>query len=137
MMLQLNSALQGQLRRWAQDGYPRECCGLLLGCATDGVAQVQEVMQARNLNTDRAADRYEMDPADLLRADELARARNLDIVGVWHTHPNHPAQPSTTDRAQAWDGWSYLILAVGVDGVRAMRSWRLQGPDFVEEEVRP
>ena len=137
MMLQLNPALQGRLRRWAQEGYPQECCGLLLGRAADGVAQVEEVTQARNLNTERAADRYEMDPQDLLRADEMARARRLDIVGVWHTHPDHPARPSATDRAQAWDGWSYLILEVGGNGVQAMRSWRLQGPDFVEEAVNP
>ena len=137
MMLQLNPALQGRLRRWAQEGYPQECCGLLLGRAADGVAQVEEVTQARNLNTVRAEDRYEMDPQDLLRADEMARARRLDIVGVWHTHPDHPARPSATDRAQAWDGWSYLILEVGGNGVQAMRSWRLQGPDFVEEAVDP
>ena len=137
MMLQLNSALQDRLRRWANEGYPQECCGLLLGCAGDGVAQVEDVTQARNLNTERAEDRYEMDPLDLLRADEMARARRLDIVGVWHTHPDHPAQPSATDREQAWDGWSYLILEVGAGGVQAMRSWRLEGPDFVEEAVKP
>ena len=93
--------------------------------------------QARNLNTERAEDRYEMDPLDLLRADEMARARRLDIVGVWHTHPDHPARPSATDRAQAWDGWSYLILEVGAGGVQAMRSWRLEGAEFVEEAVAP
>ena len=137
MMLQLNPALQGRLRRWAQEGYPRECCGLLLGRAADGVAHVEDVTQARNLNTERADDRYELDPLDLLRADEQARARRLDIVGVWHTHPDHPAQPSATDRAQAWDGWSYLILEVDAGHVQAMRSWRLEGPDFVEEAVAP
>ena len=125
MMLQLNSALQDRLRRWANEGYPH------------GVAQVEDVTQARNLNTERAEDRYEMDPLDLLRADEMARARRLDIVGVWHTHPDHPARPSATDRAQAWDGWSYLILEVGAGGVQAMRSWRLEGAEFVEEAVAP
>lgn len=50
---------------------------------------------------------------DLLRADTQSRERKLEIVGAWHTHPDHPARPSATDRVQAWDGWSYLILSVG------------------------
>lgn len=64
-------------------------------------------------------------------ADALARARQCDIVD---THPDHPAFPSGTDRAQSWDGGSYLILAVNARGVWAIRSWRLSGRDFAEEE---
>src|SRR5690349_6909699 len=129
MRLQLNPALQDRLRRWAQEGYPHEVCGLLLGHADEGVARVEDVTQARNLNSERANDRYELDPQDLLRADKMARARRWDIVGVWHTHPDHPARPSATDRAQAWDGWSYLILEVDAGEVKALRSWRLEGRD--------
>ena len=136
MVLELNATLQGRLERWAQQGYPQECCGLLVGHVADGLVRVEEAMQARNANAERALDRYEIDAQDFLRADALARARQLDIVGIWHTHPDHPARPSDTDRAQAWNGWSYLILAVGAQGVEAMRSWRLAGQDFVEEEVR-
>jgi len=135
MVLELTPVQKQQLRRWAHEGYPRERCGLLLGRARDGVVQVDDVLPTRNANTERAHDRYELDPQDLLNADELARAREIDIVGVWHTHPDHPAQPSDTDREQAWDGWSYLILAVDATGVQAMRSWRLAGSEFVEEAV--
>jgi len=136
MVLELDATLQGQLERWAQEGYPRECCGLLLGRVNDGVVHVKEVMPARNANAERAQDRYELDAEDFLLADGQARSRQLDVVGIWHTHPDHPARPSAIDRAQAWDGWSYLILAVGAQGVEAMRSWRLDGQDFVEEAVR-
>ena len=135
MVLELSATLQGRLGRWAHEGYPAECCGLLLGRQDDGVVHVEEVVQARNANAERAHDRFELDAEDFLRADAQARARRLDVVGIWHTHPDHPARPSATDCAQAWDGWSYLILSVGAQGVRTMRSWRLAGAGFVEEDV--
>ena len=137
MTLELDATLQARLRDWAGGGYPHECCGLLLGRAGDGVVRVEEVVQARNVNAERRRDRYEIDPEDFLRADALSRQRGLDIVGVWHTHPDHPARPSETDRESAWPGWSYLILSVGAEGVQAMRSWRLDGHGFVEEALRP
>jgi proteasome lid subunit RPN8/RPN11 len=137
MTLQLDATLQGRLRAWAGAGYPHECCGLLLGREDDGVVRVEEVVQARNADTARRRDRYEIDPEDFLRADARSRERGLDIVGIWHTHPDHPARPSETDRERGWDGWSYLILSVGAEGVRAVRSWRLEGGAFVEEALRP
>jgi proteasome lid subunit RPN8/RPN11 len=136
MVLQLNPALRSRLQRWAEEGYPDERCGLLIGRDRDGVVRVEDVLPARNLNTQRKRDRYELDPQDLLRADAQARERQLDIVGIWHTHPDHPARPSETDRAQAWNAWSYLIVSVGAAGVQSMRSWRLDGRDFTEEVVR-
>jgi len=135
MVLQLDPAQTQRLRAWAQEAYPYERCGLLIGHAEHDVVHVDEVIAARNLNTLRAHDRYELDPEDLLRADVQAHERHLDVVGVWHTHPDHPARPSATDREQAWDGWSYLILSVTPAGVQTMRSWRLDGSDFVEEVV--
>jgi proteasome lid subunit RPN8/RPN11 len=59
----------------------------------------------------------------------------LEIIGIWHSHPDHPARPSETDRAAAWEGWSYLIASVTKHGVADLRSWRLQGKDFVEENI--
>ncbi|MGH8508908.1 MAG: Mov34/MPN/PAD-1 family protein, partial [Gammaproteobacteria bacterium] len=68
-------------------------------------------------------------------ADRDARARGLEIVGVWHSHPDHPAEPSETDRAAAWEGWSYLIVSVARDGINAIRSWRRDAGQFYEEDV--
>jgi proteasome lid subunit RPN8/RPN11 len=136
MRLALNPPLQRRLQGWACAGYPRECCGLLLGHAGDGVVRVEEIVQAHNVNAERGHDRYEIDPEDFLHADALARERRLEIVGIWHTHPDHPARPSATDREQAWEGWSYLIVSVNAAGVQAMRSWRLDGHDFIEEALR-
>jgi proteasome lid subunit RPN8/RPN11 len=135
--LHLPAAEQERLRAWVEKGYPQETCGVLIGRSRDGVTEVVEVFPACNLNQERARDRYLLDPQDYLRADESARERGLSIVGIWHSHPDHPARPSATDRAHAWEGWSYLIASVGPDGVTDLRSWRLEDGAFEEETVTP
>lgn len=134
-MLHLPGLLRVQVDAWAVAGYPQETCGLLLGRGVADGCEVVIARQARNLNDERAHDRYELDPQAFLAADREAREQGLEIVGVWHTHPDHPAEPSETDRRAAWPGWSYLILAVGQGGVRTARSWRLTGERFEEEEI--
>lgn len=129
------SAVRRDLEQWVRDGYPHETCGLLIGRWNGQGAEVRRVAMARNLNTERAHDRYELDPQDFLRADESARAAGLEIVGVWHSHPDHPARPSETDRAAAWRGWSYVIASVTRKGVADLRSWRLNGEEQFEEEA--
>jgi proteasome lid subunit RPN8/RPN11 len=135
-LLRLPLSERVQLEAWARRGYPREVCGLLVGHGgCEGCREVVAVRRARNLNTERAHDRFELDPQDFLATDRAARAAGLEIVGVWHTHPDHPARPSETDREAAWPEWSYLILAVGGCGAVALRSWRLAGEQFEEEEI--
>lgn len=134
--LRLPTDLRRTLETWAHEGYPNERCGLLLGHVTDSVADVREVVLGRNLNFSRARDRYELDPEDFIKADARARAEGMEIVGVWHTHPDHPARPSQTDRESAWSGWSYVILSVGSGGVNSVRAWRLDGAEFVEEGLQ-
>lgn len=135
-VLRLPRRLRAELEGQAAARYPHEACGLLLGSLADGCCAVATARPARNLNAERSHDRYELDPADYLAAERDAKAAGLVLVGVWHTHPDHPARPSATDREFAWPGWSYLILSVGREGVREMRSWRLAGKEFEEEEIR-
>lgn len=135
-MLVLPPFLRDELGARVSAGYPNETCGLLIGRRVGDGAEVSRVLQARNLNVERARDRYELDPDDFLLGDEGARAEGLEIVGIWHSHPDHPAVPSETDRARAWEGWSYLILSVTSAGVADSRSWRLSGERFVEEATR-
>ncbi len=119
----------------ALGGYPDEVCGLLVGRVVDGVAHVERITDARNLETERSSDRFTLDPGDWMRADSVARREGLEIVGIWHTHPDHPARPSETDLASAWEGYSYLILSVNRGRVEAARSWRLAGQGFIEEPI--
>ena len=124
-----------RLAKLASKGYPEESCGLLIGTCGAGEHRVERAVEARNLNRERARDRYELDPVDHLRADEEARRAGLEVVGVWHSHPDHPARPSETDRLAAWEGWSYVIAAVGAEGLADLRSFRLADGNFIEEEI--
>ena len=135
-VLILHDAERRRLAVWAAEAYPHEACGLMLGRRDGAAAEVVELRRARNANTDRARDRYEIDPADYLAAEEAAARAGLEIVGIWHTHPDHPARPSATDLELAWAGWSYVIAAVTAGGMTELRSWRLDGGAFDEEEIR-
>lgn len=125
-----------RLIRLARKGYPHEVCGLLVGRERDLRTQIDRVTSARNLARDRPADRYLLDPDDFLAADIAARRAGREIVGIWHTHPDHPARPSPTDLASAWPGYTYLILSVRRDGVADVTAWQLDGDRFVERRVQ-
>lgn len=92
------------------EGYPHEICGIMIGPRGDRT--VTEVKRARNIVTDRAHDRYEIDPRDHMRIQREADAAGLDIVGYYHSHPDHPAQASRFDTERAWAGYVYLIVAI-------------------------
>ncbi|HEX9731945.1 MAG TPA: M67 family metallopeptidase [Thermoanaerobaculia bacterium] len=135
--LHLAAELRHELAAWAELGHPHETCGLLVGRAGEGRVEVVRVAQAKNLNRERASDRYELDPADFLAADRAARVDGLEIVGFWHSHPDCPARPSTRDLEAAWEGYSYLIVGVTAAGETDFHSWRLYGDRFREEKVLP
>ena len=124
-----------RLEQLARAGYPEETCGLLVGRKEATTVRIERATRAGNLSAERRCDRYVLDPADFLAADEAARRDGLDLLGVWHTHPDHPAIPSATDLAAAWEGFSYLILSVGPSGVAESRVWILDGSRFVEQPI--
>ena len=90
------------------DGYPDEICGLMLG--NDHV--VTDVRRARNIIVERSRDRYEIDPLDQIRIQREADAAGLDIIGYYHSHPDHPAQASRFDTERAWAGYVYVIVSI-------------------------
>ena len=92
------------------EGYPHEICGIMVG--PRGGGNVTEVKRARNIVVERARDRYEIDPRDQIRIQREADAAGLDVVGYYHSHPDHPAQASRFDTERAWAGYVYLIVAV-------------------------
>ena len=101
-------------------GYPHEACGVLVGTGEDGGARVRRVVPVVNRETERPAVRYQIAPEDLIAVQKAARADGLDIVGYFHSHPDHPAQPSETDRRIAAEGLSDGVVHV-VIGVKAGR----------------
>jgi proteasome lid subunit RPN8/RPN11 len=119
----------------ARRAYPSEACGLLVGHTSSSGVVVVRITWARNLATERLADRYVLSPDDYLEADRNARRDELEIVGSWHTHPNHPPVPSRTDLAAAWQGFIYLIVSVGTKVPYQPRAWQLAGDAFGERPI--
>lgn len=98
------------IRFHGAEGYPNEICGIMIG--PPGDQTVSDVKRARNIIVDRARDRYEIDPRDQVRIQREADAAGLDIVGYYHSHPDHPAQASRFDTERAWAGYVYVIVSV-------------------------
>ena len=130
-------AAMADLHRFAAESYPDEGCGVLVGRITGDSVDVVDVSVGRNLVTDRSRDRYELDPGAIVAAERSARARALDVVGFWHTHPDHPARPSGFDTERAWPEYVYVICAVTASGVEMVRAFQLEeGGGFVEAPMR-
>ena len=117
----------------AEEALPEECCGVLLGRCEAGSTSVGRALPAVNTASDPSR-RFEISPEVLLRAHDQAREEGLEVVGYYHSHPDGVAVPSATDRAAAWPGVSYLILAVNGGRRREARSWRLLVDEGFNEE---
>jgi len=142
MALRIGKSQWEQLRRHGEESYPYECCGVLLG-QIDGedVKNVQAIARCENQRSDSLHNRYLIDPRELVRIQREARGRAQDILGFYHSHPDHPARWSQTDLAEAhWIDCSYVITSV-MNGVAAeTNSFNLGGEydskHFEDEEIR-
>jgi len=138
-MLQLKSEHQNEIAAHGERDYPYECCGLLLGrFAEQGNKVVVETHPISNAREETAKrNRFLIRPDELLRGEKYAAARELDVIGFYHSHPDHPAVPSRYDLEHAWPLYSYIVVAVH-DGVKKdFRSWEME-PDrtrFTEELI--
>jgi len=133
--------------------YPSECCGVLLGKVEGDAKHVAEVVALKNLRreTDRAQEllpvddpgreternRFLIDPLEQLRVEKEARARGLEVVGYYHSHPDHPARPSNYDCEHAWPWYSYVIISVERGSPKDLTSWVLaeDRSGFAAEQV--
>jgi proteasome lid subunit RPN8/RPN11 len=124
-------------RRHAEISYPEECCGVLIGRASGETTYVERVLSVGNERMESRHNRYLISPETILAAHKEARSLGLDVVGYYHSHPDHPARPSEFDREHAWPGVSYLIVSVLKKQVDDIRSWRLADDreNFDEEEI--
>jgi proteasome lid subunit RPN8/RPN11 len=124
-MLRLNHELAERIRTHGEAGYPHECCGALLGRDTDAGREVLGLLPLENRHGDSPRNRFVISPEDFLRAESLASERGLELVGWYHSHPDHPALPSEFDRAHAWPWYSYVIVSVAQAHAGQMSAWRL------------
>lgn len=123
----LTGSAERRIRELAAAAYPDEGCGVMLGRWTTAGASVVEVTSGRNLNRERSRDRYLLDPGDIVRADHRAREQGLDIVGYWHSHPDHPAWPSQFDTDHAWVDYMYVIVNSTATGTGDLNAFTLTG----------
>ena len=141
-MLKLSQSAYVSVRRHGEETYPHECCGVLLGQFDgDGTKAVSRIAPCDNARADSPHNRYGIDPKELIRIQRDGRERGEDIVGFYHSHPDHPAQWSPTDLAEAhWFGCSYVITNVDEGAATITNSFELTGSDeadkkFVDEKI--
>ena len=142
-----------QIETHAQQPYPEESCGLLIGTIEGDHPRVIEVRETDNNWTPEMIEgfengrssqhqhlsrknRFSIDPSVLLQVQKEIRDRNWNIIGVYHSHPDHPAIPSACDREIAWPDYSYIIASLRNGKVTEIKSWKLQeNKQFAAEKI--
>jgi proteasome lid subunit RPN8/RPN11 len=133
-MLKITARDYAEIRRHGEETYPHECCGVLLGQTDGDVRSVTSTARCGNTRIDSPQNRYHIDPKELVRIQRQGRERGEDIIGFYHSHPDHPAQWSKTDLEEAhWIGCSYVITRVAQGKADMTNSFELTGSDEAEK----
>jgi proteasome lid subunit RPN8/RPN11 len=134
-MIVLETDAQKIIVQDAVDAFPDECCGFVFGHEdSNGRRIISEARVVKNVKEGDKRRRFEIAPQDYLDAEKYAEEQQLELLGVYHSHPNHPAVPSEHDRAAAQPFFSYLIISVNGKIPGPIRSWRLNDDWQFEEE---
>lgn len=126
-----------EIHQHGEATYPHECCGFLLGRIEANSRIVERTQRAQNQRDDSPQNRYQIAPQDYMQADRAAREAGLDIVGFYHSHPDHPARPSQFDLENAWPELVYVIVAVNQGKAGETTAWILAGDrsKFLPEKI--
>ena len=123
-VLSISKELVEGIRAHGAETYPHECCGALLGRDLEP-REIVALFPLINRRDDSPRNRFSVSSQDVVDAEKSARAQGLDVVGWYHSHPDHPARPSQYDRDHAWPWYSYIIVSVAQGQPQDMTSWRL------------
>lgn len=138
MSLHIPQEILQCIHQHGEQAYPEEGAGLLLGEFNDQEPRVREILPLVNVREDQARhNRYQLSPQDYMRGEDAAEEMGLMVVGVFHSHPDHPNRPSEFDRQWAWPNFSYLITSIVEGKAAGSRSWRLEDDraNFSEEQI--
>ena len=138
LVLRMPAEARRAMAQEARARYPDECAGALLGrVEEDGGRRLDRAVPVRNERTSERERRYLVGPRQILALDEAAEATGLEILGFFHSHPDHPPRPSEFDREHAWPWYSYVIVPVRDGEPGEPRAWRLRDDRsrFDEEEI--
>jgi proteasome lid subunit RPN8/RPN11 len=138
-MIQLSIEHQQEISAHGERDYPHECCGLLLGSFGQGALKtITEIYPISNAREEEAKrNRFLITPEEFIEGERYAEESGLDIVGFYHSHPDHPAVPSGYDLEHAWPLYSYIVVAISAGVTGDLRSWELESDrtKFTEEEI--
>jgi proteasome lid subunit RPN8/RPN11 len=149
--LWISAELAEKIREHGVETYPYECCGALLGTDLDVLAydpnqdsrrvsrEVLSLFPLVNRRDDSPRNRFSVTADDVREAEKAATAQGLEVIGWYHSHPDHPARPSEFDRDHAWPWYSYIIVSVHTGVPQDMTSWRLKDDrsGFLTEKISP
>jgi proteasome lid subunit RPN8/RPN11 len=135
--LVLTEEIARGIRDHGAKGYPHEACGAILGVDGGASREVRALFPLINRRDDSPRNRFSVDADDVRSAERAAAERGLELIGWYHSHPDHPARPSEYDREHAWPWYSYVIVSVAAGQPREMTSWRLADDrsHFLAEEI--
>ena len=137
MPLKIGRGDVDHIHEHAKEAYPEECAGALVGIDVGEMKIVVDVWPTQNTHEDERSRRFLIEPLQIKEFEERVAERDMDLLGFYHSHPDHPAEPSEYDREHAWPYYSYVIASVGEDGVEGMRSWILRDDrsGYEEEQI--
>ena len=138
MSIQLNSEHLAVIAKHGEQAYPHEGCGLLLGRAVDEHKIVEEIIPVENARESVVQHhRYLIPPEEVMKGERVAAQKGLDVIGFFHSHPDHPERPSDFDRDHAWPWYSYLITSVKSGRAAKTAAWTLADDrsTFQNEEI--
>jgi proteasome lid subunit RPN8/RPN11 len=138
-MIRLSEELEARIRREGEAAYPNECCGIILGVPEeDGTRRAEALKPVLNAREqEEQYHRFRIESEDLMKAELEARKQKRDVLGFYHSHPDHPSRPSEFDRENALPFYSYIIIAVEQGRSAAITSWELTADsrEFKQEEI--
>lgn len=137
-MIRISEAIRRQIERHGEQTYPEECCGVLLGFIhQDDSRRIEEIIEIDNRQADNRRRRFFITPEQYRQAEQAALDRHMDLLGFYHSHPDHPAIPSTFDRDHALPWFDYIIVSVQNGRAAAMAAWQLSEDRsrFLQREI--
>jgi proteasome lid subunit RPN8/RPN11 len=125
MEIAVSENLIQQIGAHGAETYPHECCGALLGVDGENSREVRALHNLTNRREDSPHNRFSVTSEDVRQAELAAQKNGFEVIGWYHSHPDHPALPSEYDREHAWPWYSYIIVSVTEGKPGAIASWRL------------
>ncbi len=138
-MLRLSPEMEKNIRVDGETAYPNECCGVLIGEVDNaGIKTVKSTLTINNASENgEQYHRFLITPEDMMKAEKAARTKKLDVIGFYHSHPDHPSAPSGYDKDHALPFYSYVIVSVDSGKAQVLTSWELADDrsNFIQEKI--